>query len=76
MKCSARRKCQHCKEFYLPDRAGLDGGASANEKRSHVSQQLLVARKRPQNRKSSQQNQLFSQDLLTDPFDRVSSAIE
>ena len=20
MKCSARRKCQHCKEFYLPDR--------------------------------------------------------
>jgi hypothetical protein len=20
MKCSAQRKCQHCKEFYLPDR--------------------------------------------------------
>ena len=24
MKCSARRKCQHCKEFYLPDRRNLD----------------------------------------------------
>jgi hypothetical protein len=23
MKCSARRKCQHCKEFYLPDRRNL-----------------------------------------------------
>src|SRR5271169_4004372 len=28
-----------------------------------------VVRKRLQNRKSSQQNQPFSQDLLTDPFD-------
>ena len=23
MKCSAQRKCQHCKEFYLPDRRDL-----------------------------------------------------
>ena len=23
MKCSARRKCQHCSEFYLPDRRNL-----------------------------------------------------
>ena len=23
MKCSAQRKCQHCKEFYLPDRRNL-----------------------------------------------------
>src|SRR5258708_36131007 len=23
MKCSAQRKCQHCKEFYLPDRGNL-----------------------------------------------------
>jgi hypothetical protein len=23
MKCSGRRKCQHCKEFYLPDRRNL-----------------------------------------------------
>jgi hypothetical protein len=23
MKCSAQQKCQHCKEFYLPDRRNL-----------------------------------------------------
>src|SRR5271157_1016312 len=29
MKCSAQRKCQHCKEFYLPDRRNLHHSATA-----------------------------------------------
>jgi hypothetical protein len=45
----------------------LDGGAPADEKRSQ-SVNNSVVRKSPQNRKSGQQNQPSSQNLLTDPF--------
>jgi hypothetical protein len=50
-----------------PTTAKLDGGTPADEKPANASQQLVV-RKRLRNRKSSQQNQLSSHDLLTDPF--------
>jgi len=57
MKCSARRKCQHCKEFYLPDRRNLrhqrycsDFSGSQNSqrvKRVAKTQSRVLAQKEP-----------------------------
>ena len=61
MKCSGRRKCQHCKEFYLPDRRNLHrqrycSEAACRRQSKSESQRRWVQKPENQNYFSGPQN--------------------
>jgi hypothetical protein len=63
MKCSGRRKCQHCKEFYLPDRRNLDhqrycSNAACRKQSKAESQRRWAQKPDNQNYFSGPQNSL------------------